>query len=69
MNEIDYAEYVHSMKLLTIPEGLIIAAIFAVSMFALVLLKTRTERSLEGFLVADRSVPMWQAARFYWTYG
>lgn len=50
------------MKLLTITEGLIIAAIFAVSMFALVLLKTRTERSLEGFLVADRTVPMWQAA-------
>lgn len=52
----------NTMKLLTIAEGLGIAAIFAVSMLLIVALKTRTERSLEGFLVADRTVPVWQAA-------
>lgn len=39
----------NTMKLLTIAEGLGIAAIFTVSMLLIVALRTRTERSLEGF--------------------
>lgn len=50
------------MHSLTVPEGLTICALFGVAMLALVVTRIKTERGAEGFLVADRVVPMWQAA-------
>lgn len=47
---------------LTETEGLYLLLAFGVSMIALVWFKTDTERSAEGFLAADRQLPMWQGA-------
>ncbi len=50
------------MTFLTQSEGLTLLAIFGVVMIALVWFRTNKEQYTEGFLVADRQVPMWQGA-------
>ena len=50
------------MNLLSSAEGLAILTIFGIAMLALVWFKTHDEKHAEGFLVADRNIPMWHAA-------
>lgn len=49
-------------SILTVHEGLTLLILFGVTMIGLVWIKTHNEGHLEGFLVADREVSVWQGA-------
>ena len=50
------------MNILSSQEGLALLLIFGISMIGIVWLRGRAERGVDGFLVADRKVGLWQGA-------
>lgn len=50
------------MSILTQSEGVTLLVIFGVLMVALVVINGKPERNIDGFLVADRSIGLWQGA-------